>query len=240
MTFVQTALSQVFPPTCLSCAAPVVETFGLCGTCWRDTHFLGTAVCDKCGTPVAGSEAGAICDECLTIDRPWDHGRAALAYGGSGRKMVLGLKHGDRHDVVPAAAQWMEQASRGLHLAEDALAVPVPLHWRRQMSRKFNQSALLAQAWAARRGFLCVDTALKRVRNTVSMDGKSAEERFRNVDAALKVRDKYKHLIAGRDCVIVDDVMTSGATFHAAANALRDAGAARICVLALARVVKQP
>ena len=149
----QSVLRLLYPPHCLSCAAPVTTEFGLCGACWKATPFVTGLVCDICGTPLPGTEDGTPvhCDDCLTIARPWDRGRAALVYKDNGRNLVLALKHGDRLDLVRPAAKWMQAAAAPI-LRPGMLVAPVPLHWRRLLRRRYNQAALLSRAVAATAG----------------------------------------------------------------------------------------
>ena len=240
MQLIQTALSVLFPPGCLGCRARVSDDFGLCGTCWKDMHFIGGTVCVMCGAPLTGDDCGvdARCDDCTTIARPWDQGRAALIYKGTGRSLVLGLKHGDRHDVVQPAAHWMARALRGTNLCNNALVVPVPLHWRRQLRRRYNQAALLAAQLAKLQKLTCLDDGLRRVSRTAPMDGKSRDERFAQVQNCIRVAAAHEGAFNRRPILLVDDVMTSGATLSACAQACLAAGAAHITVMTLARVVK--
>ncbi|PIV73548.1 MAG: amidophosphoribosyltransferase [Rhodobacteraceae bacterium CG17_big_fil_post_rev_8_21_14_2_50_65_11] len=235
----QTAVNAVFPPDCVCCGAPVQTEFGLCATCWGDTPFITGASCDQCGTPLPGvnPEPGLRCDDCLSIARPWGKGRAVFTYAGNGRKMVLRLKHGDQPAIARAAGKWM--ATRAAPLITDAtLIVPIPLHWWRLFRRRVNQSALLAQALANEtQGFMAPD-ALQRTRRTETQEGKDREGRFANLRDSIHPHPKRGHILAGRDVLLVDDVMTSGATFAAAAQACHDAGAETVCVMALARVAK--
>ncbi|WP_412504296.1 double zinc ribbon domain-containing protein [Roseovarius sp. SYSU LYC5161] len=235
----QTALRLVYPPRCIICGQQVMSDFGLCGPCWRDTPFISGLCCDACGAPLPGEDRGEtiLCDECLRIARPWSRGRAAMIYKENGRKLVLAFKHGDRHDVIRPAATWLAR-SAGPILSEDMLIVPIPLHWRRLLRRRFNQSALLSQAVARNLGMECCPDALRRVRHTSSLDGKGRDERFRTLEEAIKVHPGRASRVAQRRVLLVDDVMTSGATFAAAAEACYGAGAREVCVLTLARVVK--
>ncbi|MGR3639836.1 double zinc ribbon domain-containing protein [Alterinioella nitratireducens] len=235
----QTAVDAIYPPDCISCGAAVETGFGLCATCWADTPFVTGAACDTCGTPLPGTdpEEGLRCDDCMTIARPWSRGRAVMVYAGNGRRLVLALKHGDRADVARAAGPWLARAAAPL-ITEDTVIVPVPLHWWRLFRRRFNQSALLAQALANQtQGFFAPD-ALKRVRATGSQDGRDREARFANIRDAIQPNPRRAHILAGRNVLLVDDVMTSGATFAAATQAAFDAGAENVDVIALARVAK--
>ncbi|SFQ03853.1 comF family protein [Roseivivax halotolerans] len=235
---VQTVLDLVFPPRCLSCGGFTGEDGGLCGPCWRDTPFITGLVCKMCGVPLPGRDAEeAICDDCLRIARPWTMGRAALLYTGVARDMVLKLKHGDRHDIIAPAARWMLRSAAPL-ISPDTCVVPVPLHTWRLIRRRFNQSALLAQELGRQGGMAVVPDALRRIRATPSLDGRTREERFAALDGAIVGARNRASRIAGRDVLLVDDVMTSGATFAAATEALHAVGAQRVCVLALARVAK--
>ncbi len=237
---IQTALRVVYPPRCTLCGGLVESEFGLCGPCWRDTPVIAGLVCGLCGTPLPGegqAEEGAHCDDCLRTARPWQAGRAALIYKDNARKLVLALKHGDRHDVVPLAASWMKTAAAPL-MAPRALLVPVPLHWSRLLRRRFNQSALLAQAVARRLNADWCPDVLERVRRTPSLDGMGAEARFAALAGTMAVRPGRRARIDGRVVILVDDVMTSGATLGVAADSLHQAGAAEVRTLTLARVVK--
>ncbi|MEZ5777246.1 MAG: double zinc ribbon domain-containing protein [Paracoccaceae bacterium] len=235
----QSALHLVFPPQCILCSEPSVTDFGLCGPCWRETPFISGLVCDRCGMKLPGEDEGRIeyCDDCLTIARPWDRGRAALLYRDNGRKVVLALKHGDRLDLARPAGDWLLRAAQPI-LEPEMLVAPVPLHWTRLFRRRFNQSALLSKALARLAGREHCPDLLVRSRRTAKQDGRDRDARFSNLSAAIRVHPRHIARLHGRDVLLVDDVMTSGATFAAAADACRAAGAQSVCVLALARVAK--
>jgi predicted amidophosphoribosyltransferase len=229
----------IYPSRCTLCGVTVDSDFGLCGPCWRDTPFISGLVCDACGVPLPG-EAGTqaeFCDECLTHARPWSRGRAALLYQENGRRLVLALKHGDRHDVIRPAAKWLARAAAPL-LQPDTLLAPVPLHWTRMLRRRYNQSALLVQALARETGQPhCLDL-LHRTRRTQSLNGLDRAARHAMLSDAIRVNPARRALIVDRPVLIVDDVMTSGATLSAAAQAAFAAGAQDVCILTLARVAK--
>ncbi len=235
----QSVIRAIYPPQCVACDALTDADFGLCGACWSQTAFIGGLVCDSCGTPLPGEDDGALvqCDDCMTIARPWDQGRAVFAYSGVGRRLVLGLKHGDRTDLVPAVVRWMAQKTAQMPLL-DPIIVPVPLHWTRLLRRRYNQSALLAQAVGKVLGQpVCVD-ALLRPKKTKPLDGHTRDARFAALADAITANTKRCDRIMGRNVLLVDDVMTSGATLAASTEALRAMGAANVSIVTLARVVK--
>lgn len=235
----QTVLRLLYPPRCLRCDAQVESEHSLCGTCWRDTPLIAGLVCDACGTPLPGdTESGPVyCDDCLTIARPWRAGRAALLYKEVGRDLVLALKHADRLDVAQSAGNWLLQAAQPL-LAPDSLIVPVPLHWKRLAARRYNQSALLAHALADKARCACLPDALVRHRPTQSLDGLSRDARFATLQDAIIANPRHTNALEGRRILLVDDVMTSGATLAACCEALVQSRASDVCVVTLARVAK--
>lgn len=236
---IESALGVIFPPACVGCGGPVASDFGLCAECWRETWFIGGLVCDKCGTPLPGEDEGRaeFCDDCLTIARPWERGRAALLYKGKGRELVLGLKHGDRLDLIRPMADWLTRVMQPIYVP-GMLVAPIPLHWTRLFRRRYNQSALLSRAVARIMGLEHCPDLLVRHRKTESQEGKSRDERFANLQSALRPHPRRTARITARHVLLIDDVMTSGATFAAAADACLAAGASQVSVLALARVAK--
>lgn len=235
----QGLLHVIYPPQCLSCDARVTTDFGLCGDCWRDTPFIAGLTCSKCGTPLPGEDTslGVLCDDCLTIARPWGHGRAALLYKDNARKLVLSFKHGDRIDLARPAASWMMRAAQPI-LQPNMMIAPVPLHWMRLLKRRYNQSALLSAGVAALAGLEHCPDLLQRRRSTGSQDDRSRDGRFANMSGAITAHPRHSKRIGGRHILLVDDVMTSGATLAAAAEACIAQGASEVSVLVMARVVK--
>lgn len=235
----QAALHLIYPPRCLSCDALVTTDFGLCGHCWRETPFISGLVCDRCGTPLPGQDSGQpeYCDDCLTIARPWNRGRAALLYRDNARRMVLQLKHGDRLDLAGPVAGWLLRAVQPI-LEPGMLVAPVPLHWMRLFRRRYNQSALVSARLARNAGLdHCPDLLIRR-RATPSQEGRDRMGRFANLDGALALHPRRAGRVKGRHVLLIDDVMTSGATFAAAAEACLAGGATAVSVAALARVAK--
>lgn len=213
----------------------------LCPACWRGTPFLTGLTCDLCGASQIGEEPDqrVICDDCIALPRPWSVGRAALAYRDTGRRLVLSLKHGDRLDLAGPAADWMLRAGRDI-LVENPLLVPVPIAWSRLLKRRYNQAAELSWALAKRAECeVCVD-ALLRSRATPSQDGRSVEGRFANVEQAIQINPNRAAKVHGRHVVLIDDVMTSGATLSVCARALVNSGAEAVNTLVLARAEKAP
>lgn len=236
---IQTAVSLIYPAQCLGCGGLVVSDFGLCGTCWSGMHFISGTVCEGCGAPLPGEADGfrLECDSCLRHPRPWSQGRSALLYDGQGRRMVLALKHGDRTEIAQMATGWLERAAEPL-LQDDPLICPVPLHWTRLLKRKYNQSALLAEALAERTGLEHCPDLLRRIRKTPALEGKTRDQRCQLLGSAIGAHPGRLGRIKGRSVLIVDDVMTSGATLSACTDACLRAGAAEVRVAVLARVTQ--
>lgn len=233
------ALDAVLPPQCLSCAA-VTDTPGkLCPTCWAKITWLAAPLCHRCGAPFefeSGSDA-LLCGACLRAPPAFDRARAVFRYDDAGRGLILAFKHGDRLHGVPAFGAWLARAGAEL-LADADLIVPVPLHWTRLAWRRYNQSALLANAAARIAERQCVPDLLVRLRRTQQQGDMGRTERRRNVRRAFAVAPRYTALLGGKRVVLVDDVLTTGATAEECVRALLDAGAAAVDLLTLARVVR--
>ncbi len=235
--FLRHALDAALPPLCPACRAPLGLGAGLCADCWSKLSFIAPPYCARLGIPFTYDPGpGLLSMEAIANPPAYDRARAAVRYDDIARAMVLSFKYGDRLDLAPLLGRWMARAGHELTPDADAL-VPVPLHWRRLWSRRFNQSAALAGAISAACGVPVLYEALKRVRATPQQVGLSKTQRADNVQGAFRVPAERKAEIAGRRLLLVDDVLTSGATADTCARALLRAGAAHVDVLVLARVV---
>jgi ComF family protein len=229
-------LDVALPTLCPACREPVGGN-GLCAPCWAKLSPIAPPYCERLGIPFAYDPGPGVLSMQAIADPPAYHrARAAVRYDDVARALVHALKYGDRLDLAPTMGRWMARAGRELLEGADAL-VPVPLHWRRLWSRRFNQSALLAKAISQVAGVAVTDAALKRVKATAQQVGLSQAERALNVQGAFRVPTDCKAEVAGRRLVLIDDVLTSGATSDACARALLRAGARTVDLLVFARVV---
>ena len=231
------ALDVALPPLCPSCRAPLGDGVGLCASCWSKLSLIEPPYCARLGIPFTYDPGpGLLSMEAIADPPAYDRARAAVRYDDISRALVLSFKYGDRLDLAPMMGKWMARAGRELLSEADAL-LPVPLHWRRLWARRFNQSAALAGAISDIAGLPVLHGALKRVRATPQQVGLSKTERADNVQGAFRVPADEKAQVAGRRLVLIDDVLTSGATVDTCARALLRAGAAHVDVLVFARVV---
>jgi ComF family protein len=229
------ALDLALPQLCAACRAPVAGQ-GLCPACWSRLSFISRPYCERLGIPfVYDPGPGILSMEAIADPPAYHRARAAVRFDEISRALVHSLKYGDRLDLAPMMGRWLCHAGRELLAEADAL-VPVPLHWRRRWARRFNQSAMLAAAVSAASGVPVASGALKRVKATVQQVGLSRTERAANVQGAFRVPPDGKSAVVGRRLVLVDDVLTSGATAEGCARALLRAGAANVDVLVFARV----
>lgn len=176
-----------------------------------------------------------MCASCLMQEPVYDKARAALQYDEKSRGLILSFKHGDQTHLSKLLARLMMQA--GAELLHDAdVLMPIPLHWRRMLKRRYNQSALLAQSIAVMAEKPVWLDCLRRLRATPSMQEMGRNERRRNVRGAFEVRDAKAYDLKGKKILIIDDVLTSGATVNEAARVLKQKGAAEVYILTAARV----
>ncbi|TCD13899.1 ComF family protein [Oricola cellulosilytica] len=227
----------LFPDTCLGCRRHVSERGVLCAECWNGMHFVAEPLCAITGEPFQHDFGGNMVSAAAIANPPaYRRARAAVLHTGVARQLAQRLKYGDQGELAPWMARWMVRAA-GAMMSESDVVVPVPLHWRRYLLRRYNQSAELGRAVAQQAGLDFAPEALLRVKPTRRQVGLSAAERRRNVRGAFRVPPEKEIAVRGRRVLVVDDVLTTGSTIDAAAKALLRAGASSIDILAFSRVV---
>lgn len=228
-------LDVVFPPQCLSCHAIVAQAGNLCLPCWQNIHFITEPYCAACGLPFEYSIGeGALCGVCLHAAPSFARARSAFTYDDASRALVLQLKYADQTHLAATYGVWLARFGSELIAGSD-LIVPVPLHWRRFVSRRYNQAALLAYALRRQCGLPVLPDALLRTRPTAPQSGLTRKQRQKNVRGALRANPRHAAVVRGKNILLIDDVMTTMATVEQCAKALRKAGATQVNVLTLAR-----
>ncbi len=234
-------LDLLLPPECLTCDQPVAAPGLFCAGCFAATAFVTALCCDHCGRGFAhagqGMAAGRerpVCADCAASPPPWGRARAPLGYDEQARRLVLSFKNGDGGALAQPWAAMIHRAGEAL-LARADVMVPVPLHRRRLLARRYNQAALLALALRKLSGRPALPDALARTRRTTPLGRLDATRRASEVAGAFVVRPHRAAQLAGRRVLLVDDVLTTGSTCAACTLALLQAGAASVDVLAAAR-----
>jgi ComF family protein len=231
-------LDVALPTLCVSCREPVAGE-GVCGPCWSQLSFIEKPYCPRLGIPFVYDPGPDLMSmEAIAHPPAYRRARAAVRYDDIARSLVHGLKYQDRTDLAPIMGRWMARAGHNVLHDADAM-VPVPLHWRRGWSRRFNQSGALARSIANHAPVPVLADALRRIKPTRQQIGLSRDERASNVQGAFAVPLERRYLIEGKRLVLIDDVLTSGATLEACARALLRAKASRVDVLVFARVVPE-
>jgi ComF family protein len=232
------ALDAIYPPTCLACRAATAQTGALCPECWRHMRFIERPYCERLGTPFEQDLGPGLLSPQAIADPPvFARARAVARFeDGPARQLVHRLKYSDRGELARPMGRWMARAGADILSGADALA-PVPLHPLRLWTRRFNQAAALAQTIARETATPCESFLLARVKATQSQVGLSRAQRADNVQGAFRAPAEGHARLKGRRIVLVDDVLTSGATANAAARALLRGGAAQVDLLVFARVV---
>jgi ComF family protein len=232
------AIDFVAPPKCLACREAVLEPASLCLSCWANLKHIDAPYCNVLGTPFAYDQGeGAISPAALADPPNWDRARAAVAYDEASRGLVHGLKYRDTMEAGLLMARLMARAARQI-IQEADVIIPVPLHRFRLWSRRFNQAAFLAQQISRQFAKPCLTDVLLRSKASRSQVGLSFDERRKNVAKVFDVTAKGIGHITGRRILLVDDVLTTGATAGSCAAVLKKAGAARVDVLTFALVLE--
>jgi ComF family protein len=238
--FGRVLLDAILPPRCLSCAGSVDRQGTLCLSCWNGLTFISPPHCACCGEPfdvalAADAADSLLCATCIGQPPAYGRARSVLTYDDGCRGMILGFKHADQTYAAGAFGAWLARAGADL-LVPDAVLAPVPLHRWKLFSRRYNQAALLAQAVGRHAGLTVLPALLVRHRRTTPQGGHSRTGRRRNVRGAFHVRPRLAERVRGKPVVLIDDVLTTGATVSECARVLLRAGASRVDVLTLARV----
>lgn len=229
-------LDFLLPPQCPVTGERVAAPGLLSPEAWAAIQFIDDPVCARCGAPFAYDHGeGAECAACIAEPPAFDRARAAIVYDDASHGLVVAFKHSDRTELAALFGGWLARAGGAL-FRKDTILVPAPLHWRRRLARRYNQAGLLASSTGAIAGLSVLHDALQRTRSTAPQQRLSSDARRRNVAGAFAVRRERD--IAGAHIVLIDDVLTTGATLSACARALKKAGAASVDALVLARVVR--
>jgi ComF family protein len=228
-------LNLIFPPQCLNCESRVPTHGTLCLSCWEAIAFISDPMCACCGLPFEYAvDVNTLCGECLQEHPPYSRARSAFVYNEHSKRLVLKLKYQDDTYLARVYGPWLSKAGRELIAASD-LIIPVPLHYWRFVSRRYNQSALLAKMLAQFVDKPLLIDGLKRTRATEQQTGLSKKQREDNVRGAFSAHPKHAAAIKGKSVLLIDDVMTTGSTLRHCTKALLKAGAAQVNVLTLAR-----
>ncbi|MCB5174348.1 ComF family protein [Microvirga lenta] len=233
------ALALLYPPTCIACQAATGEAHALCAACWAGIRFIERPYCERLGTPFAVDLGQPLLSPAAIADPPvFGRARAVAEYDGTASLLVHRLKYNDRLDLAPAMGTMIARAGTEL-LAEADVIVPVPLHRWRLWRRRFNQAMALAARVSSESGVPCDPFLLARVKRTRRQVGLTKAQRQENLQGAFRVPPEAKARLHGRRVLLIDDVLTTGATANAASRVLLRGGAASVDILAFARVVTE-
>lgn len=232
----RSAVDTAFPPVCPGCGSITGGHGGVCASCWTRIRFIERPFCEITGQPFDHDRGDGLVSAAAIAEPPaYGRARAAALYDGPARKLVQALKFSDRTDLAPMMAGWMLRAGAEL-VAESDAVLAVPLHRRRLIGRAYNQSGELARAISHATGLPLLAGVLARRKATAPQVGLGRTARIANLSGAFAVPPAQAPQVAGKRLLLVDDVLTTGATVNAAAKVLRRAGAAEVWVLTFARV----
>ena len=235
----ESVVDTILPPRCPG-SGEVVEIQGAVSpNFWDKLQFIEKPFCKKCSIPFSfESDENVICGRCLDEDPFYDESRAAVVYNDASRRVILNFKFNDKTHYVHTFVPWMLRAGKELIEQSDYI-IPVPLHPKKIRMRKFNQSALLAQAIAKKTNVKYLPDGLIRTRHTIPQKGLNKKQRLENISGAFEISDNYLDKLAHKNILIIDDIFTTGATLNECARILKNAGSCKVSVLTIARVTKE-
>jgi ComF family protein len=230
-------LDIIYPPHCISCGDIVSENGNICPDCWGDINFITDPQCEICGFPFDFEVmAGSICAGCAKKPPSFSRARAVFLYDDASSSMVTSFKYSDRVENRAAYARWMARVGRDI-ITEVDFIIPVPLHFFKLLTRKYNQAALLSHEIARIADKEVLARAIIRKKYTKTQAAFSHKGRFKNIGGAFKINPKYQQILYGKKILLVDDVVTTGATADECAKVLRKAGVERVELLTLAKTL---
>lgn len=229
-------IDYLFPPVCLNCLTPLEVPHKVCSDCWQNIDFLIAPLCEVKGTPFPFDlEPGTISATALKNPPHYDKARGVATYEGTMKELIHKLKYNDRHELLNLLVAWMKTA--GIELIQQSdLIIPIPLYKSRQWERRFNQSALLAKRLSEQSNIPYECSILLRKKKTRSQVGLTSKERYQNLKNAFVIEETKKNKLEGKSILVIDDVITTGATINSAAIALKKSGAKSVNILSLAIV----
>lgn len=239
---VMRGVDVILPPRC-SLTGDIVDAQGMISAAaWAGLDFIAEPFCDQCGIPFdfeydSHAEQGK-CLPCIDNPPPFERARAPLIYNDTSRDLILGFKHGDKTHMVRSFVPWLKRSGAQMLKGADYL-IPVPLHRRRLIARRYNQAAIIADALSKTTDVDHLPMALRRTRSTPSQGHLKTDERAKNVRKAFDIDARYAERLKGGAVILIDDVYTTGATVKECAKTLIEGGVSRVDVLTIARVLKE-
>ncbi len=243
-SFAKHFINLVLPPRCVVTGDEVDVQGMLSSEAWARLNFISEPSCACCGVPfsfdldmseIDQGESPALCANCLTYPPLFEKAKAPLLYDDASRFLILGFKHGDQTQAVRAFLPWLKKAGESL-FPETDIVVPVPLHRWRLLRRRYNQSALISSALAKMMDLPHDAESLIRQKHTPVQGHLSKKERAKNVKGVFAIRSGAQNIFAGKNVLLIDDVLTTGSTVNECSKTLLKAGAKKIFVLTVARV----
>ncbi|WP_026294126.1 double zinc ribbon domain-containing protein [Saccharibacter floricola] len=228
----------VCPPTCLACGQSIQAGGCLCASCFSALHLIVAPCCQRCGEPLSVYEVTddgqGVCAACQQDPPLWQQARAAFVYNDMARRLIFPLKYSDRPGHAAFLATFMEEAAREL-FQPGVVVIPVPLHIKKLRKRRYNQAGLLAFHLAKKQHANVLFDGLYRRQNTRSLAHLPVSERKEELHNMFGVKPCYHARLKGKHVVLVDDILTTGATAEACSRALLDIGCSKVDIIVAAR-----